>query len=361
MNRPSFGALLRGWMLPVIALLAANLIVFVAYTSPRWRSQRGIAGVVGGVQSARQRLEPRLQQARDTYGRVITAQRDLDVFYQDLITVGGASELMGMITDAAANAGILLDDASFQFVPVQELGIVQVGINVPVVGDYESVRVLLDELVELPVFLVVDGAGLSSILGNTAGGFDDKLRVELALSVFMEDAELAASGAQPTGAFAGSQLRGNVTLQDIQAAQRSDFEADADPEDLADALVARLTALPPLPVDAEALVLRLDKLERTRLIADPTRNLFAIVEPPPPPLVFEPQAEMVDPEPFLPVRLLGTMRVDGRWHASLADGDDLFVATTGDSLPNGVQVVEVGADYAEVRFGDDITRLILEG
>ena len=361
MSRPSFGTLLRGWMLPVIALLAANLILFVAYTAPRWRAQRGIAGVAGGVESARQSLEPRLQRARDTYGRVLMAQRDLDAFYQDLITEGGASELMAMITEVAADAGILFDDASFQFVLVPELGIVQVGISMPVIGDYESVRLLLDELGELPVFLVIDGVGLSTILGNMAGGFDDDLRVELALSVFMEDAELAASGGQPTGLFTGPQGRGNVTLQDIQAAQRGEVAADADPEELADALVERLAALPPLPVDPEALLLRLDKLGRARLIVDPTRNLFAIVEPPPPPLVFEPPPEMVDPELLLPVRLLGTMRVDGRWHASLIDGDDLFVATTGDSLPNGVQVVEVGADYAELRFDDELTRLILEG
>ena len=69
----------------------------------------------------------------------------------------------------------------------------------------------------------------------------------------------------------------------------------------------------------------------------------------------------VGPEVLLPVRLVGVLRIEGRWHASLTDERDLFVAEAGDRLPNGVEIIEVGADYADVMFDGERTRLSLEG
>ena len=313
-------------MLPVIAVLAVNLVVAASFTAPRWRARRGVAGVAGGIESARGHLEPRLQQAREAYGRVVTAQRDLETFYGDLVADVGGAELMTMLVEAASDAGILLDDAAFQFAPVPELGLVQLVINVPVVGDYESVRRLLDGLVGLPVFLIVEGIGLSAVPGSVPGGEGDLLRLELAFSVFMEDLEIPTGG---LASFGGPGVAAPVGEQQIVAGSQGVTE-DADPEEFADLLVERLAALPPLPVDPSALVLHLDRLEQTTSSTEPTRNLFAIVEPPLPPLVALPPFVEVDPEPVIPVRLLGIMRLDGAWHASLiSDDDELFVATAG--------------------------------
>ena len=92
------------------------------------------------------------------------------------------------------------------------------------------------------------------------------------------------------------------------------------------------------------------------------RNLFAVVLPPPPPEVVEDPAELlVEPEVALPVRLLGVLRFEGRRHASFTDDRDLFVAQAGDRLPNGVEIIEVGADYVDVMFDGERTRLSLEG
>ncbi len=358
MSAPRIAALLRGWMLVVIVVLAVNLVVATSFTVPRWRAQRGVAGAAGGIESARQRLEPRLQRARETHGRVVTAERDLETFYDDLVVDVSGAELMAMLVGAASDAGILLDDASFQFAPVPELGLVQLVISAPLTGDYQSVRRLLDGLVELPVFLIVEGIGLSAMPGGVPGGGGDRLRIELTLSVFMEDLEIPADG---LASFGGRGVAAPVTLRQIEdAAQR--VPENADPEDLAEVLVERLAALPPLPVDPSALIVHLDRLEQPASSRAPTRNLFATVEPPPPPPVARPPVVVPDPEPVIPVELLGVMRVAGVWHASLIDDDgELFVAAAGDSLSIGVQIVEVGADYAEIAFGDEVARLILEG
>ena len=99
------------------------------------------------------------------------------------------------------------------------------------------------------------------------------------------------------------------------------------------------------------------------ITAEPTRNLFSVVLPPPPPApVFEvPAQTFVEPEVVLPVRLVGVLRIEGSWRASLADEFDLFIAEAGDLLPNGVEVIEVGSDYADVMFDGERTRLSLEG
>ncbi len=174
----------------------------------------------------------------------------------------------------------------------------------------------------------------------------------------MEDLEIPAGG---LASFGGPGVATPIGAQQIVAGSQRLTE-DADPEDFADLLVERLAALPPLPVDPTALVLHLDRLEQPTSSSAPARNLFAIVEPPMPPPVALPPFVEIDPEPVIPVRLLGIMRLDGAWHASLiSDNDELFVATAGESLSIGVQIVDVGADYAEIAFGDEVARLILEG
>ena len=71
----------------------------------------------------------------------------------------------------------------------------------PVAGTYDAVRRLLNELVDLPVFLVVDGISLRSFADSTATAASRNgapVRVDLAISVFLEDPELVAATASTT-------------------------------------------------------------------------------------------------------------------------------------------------------------------
>ena len=357
MNRAPLRSLLNPLMALLVVLIVGNVGVFAAWTAPRWSSRLGAVGAAAGAEGIRGRVEPRLQLARDTYGRLARAESDLLAFRSRLITSAGGAALLGMLTDAGDTVGLDLDDATLQFGSIGELGVQQLAITLPVFGTYAAVRELLDELTALPVFLVVDGIGLQVRNDGMLAEGDDSIRVDLVISVFLEDAELAAAGGAivaPVDRRAAAAARGVDALRDAAAGD--------DPEEIADALISHLAALPPLPVDPRSLVVNLDRLETLPVSTEPVRNLFAIVLPPPPPVeIVEEPDEFVEPEPLMPVRLLGVLRIEGRWHASFADETDLFVAEAGDSLPNGVEVVEVGADYAEVIFDGERTRLILEG
>lgn len=358
------GAPLRSLMTPsmtvLVSVIVGNVIVLAAWTAPRLSTRFGVVGAAENIESARGRIEPRMQLIRDTYGRIGEAEADL-VSFRDQLTSGfEGSELLGMLGEVGRRVGIELDNATFQFAGIEELGVIQVGITLPVAGSYDAVRRLLDELAALPVFLVVDGISLQSIASAASGdepGGGASVRLDLAISVFFDDPELIAA-TTPTARRGDGERVGAREAELLRAAASGD-----DADEIADALLEQLAALPALPVSPESLVVHLERLEVPVSTAAPTRNLFAVVLPPPPPpaVVEDPEELFVEPEAALPVRLLGVLRIEGRWHASFTDDRDLFVAEAGDRLPNGVEIIEVGADYADVMFDGERTRLTLEG
>jgi len=361
MTRAPLKLLVGPVMLLAVAALIVNVVVSVAWTAPRWSAQRGIVGGAQSVETARQRVAPALRFARDTYGRLGGATDDLESFRSHLVTTMGGAELLGLLDGAGDDVGIDLDDTTLQYVALNELGVVQLGITFPVIGTYEAVRHLLDELAVLPMFLVIDGVGLQSFgpsAGPPAPGASQEVRVDLGVSVFLNDPEVAVVTAP--GALTSAR-RPLVSETDIAALRRA---ADSDdPEEIADAMIANLAALPVLPVDPESLVVRLDKLDTTTAPTDPRRNLFSVVLPPSPDPIFAEDApeDYVAPEPVLPVRLLGILLVEGRRRASLTDEDRVYVVEAGDRLPNGVEIAEVGTDFVAVIFENERTVLTLEG
>lgn len=362
MTRAPLKSLVGPVMLLAVVALVANAVVFAGWTAPRWSARLGVTGGAGGVADARRRIEPALRLARDTYGRLGRTDDDLAAFRARLVTTVGGAELLGLLDGAGDDVGIELDDATLQYVPLDELGVVQLGINFPVTGTYEAVRHLLDELIALPVFLVIDGVVLQTFAGSAnvappGASAAQMIRVDLAISVFLDDPGFAASAPPPPPPAPRRPLVSEGETARLRRASRAN-----DPDEIADALLANLAALPELPVDPASLVIDLDKLDTPVVFAAPRRNLFSIVLPPAPaPLIAEEPEVFVAPEPILPVRLLGVLRIEGRWHASVTDEDRVFIVEAGDSLPNGVEIIEVGADYAEVTFGDERTRLTLEG
>ncbi|MGD8331974.1 MAG: hypothetical protein PVJ49_21245 [Acidobacteriota bacterium] len=355
MRRVPLTALIGPLTVLAALVLVANVILFALWTAPRWSARLGVAGGGGGVAAARERIEPSLRVARTTYGRVDRAGKDLDAFRERLIVSVSAAELLGMLDSAGDGVGIDLDDATLQYVPLEELGVLQLGITFPVSGSYEAVRELLDELVELPVFLVIDGVGLQTFGAQSVGG--QAVRVDLAISVFLDDRE-TGSAPTPTPTQPARPVVGPRQIAALQSAVDG-----GDPSDIADAVIDVLAALPQLPVDPQALVVDLERLDTPVTTSPPSRNLFSIVLPraPEPEISEQPQINVAPPEPVLPVRLLGVLRIEGRWHASLSDEQHVFVVKAGDNLPNGVQIVSVGKDFVEVTYRDRTTRLNLEG
>jgi hypothetical protein len=238
-----------------------------------------------------------------------------------------------------------------------------------VAGSYEAVRRLLDQLVALPVFLVIDGVGLQTLGGTSSmpsgGATSQTVRVDLALSVFLDDSELTDATPSPTRGAAAGARRSAVSPNQIEALRQA-LDAN-DPDEIADTVVDALQALPSLPVDPASLQVELEQLETQPVSSAPQRNLFSVALPPAPapaPASVTPADQpevVVDPTPVLPVRLLGVLVIEGRWHASFADDMRVFVVEAGDTLPNGVEIIDVGKDYAEVSYNDQRTVLRLEG
>lgn len=356
MRRAPWKSLVGPVMVLIAVVLLANVVAFAAWTAPRWSARLGVVAAAS-VDDARQRIEPSLTAARGTYGHLSEAEDDLAAFRERIVTTVGAAELLAMFDAVGEDVGIDLDDATPQYVPIDELGVVQLGMTFPVTGTYAAVRRLLDELLALPVFLVIDGVGLQSFGASSAGG-GEMLEVDLAVSVFLDDPELASD------AFPTPDARPAVPPEraaHVTALRRA--VAGNDPGDIADAVLAGLEALPPLPVEPSSLIVEDDRLAATTARVEPGRNLFSVVLPPAPePAVPEQQPEtLAEPEPQLPVRLIGLVMVEGRWHASLTDELQVFIVEPGDELDNGVTVVDVGEDYAELSFRDQTTVLRLEG
>ena len=360
MRKTSPRAYLSGGVLLAVAVLLANLAAFGLWTAPRWSVSWGATGA-DRLQEVRQQIEPRLRQARATHGLVVAAEDDLRELRARLTSAAGSSDVMGMLTRAAGRAGIEIEDTTSQFDVIEELGVVQAAFFIPVAGSYRAIRELLDELDELPVFLVIDGVGLRA--GGAAGppGSRGDVRLELAASVFLPD--LRAGTELPAVTAPQAVSRGAASIAARAAERLHEARRGDDPEELAAAIVARLASLPPIPVAPEALIVHLERLEYQPPDSTPRRNLFAIVEPYRPPVETAPPdlVEPEPPEPSLPVQLRGVVIIEGRLHASLSDGVALFVVKAGDRLPNGVEILEVGADYVEVLFRDERTRLSLEG
>ncbi len=365
MRRAPIKSLVGPLMGLALTLVIANVVAFVAWSAPRWQTKWGVPGVgAASAEDVRRRVEPELQRLRDTYGRLRRAEQDVAEFRAHMTSLVGGSDLLGMLNDAGDSVGITIEDASFQFDPVEELGVARLGITLPVSGTYEAVRRLLDELLELPVFLIIDGIGLQTA-DQTAGALPygttgGTVRIDLALSVFVEDpqltAELASRSAPAARTVAGARESENLR----RAALGNDAGA------IADALIARLTVLPPLPVDADLLTVDMARLDTLPTIVAPSRNLFATVAPPAPPPVLEQSAQ--DPvvsEPPFPVRLVGFMflKEERAWTASVTDtaGLQIFIVQAGDRLPNGVEVIDVGDGYVELKLNERRVRLTQEG
>ncbi|MFQ5744616.1 MAG: GspMb/PilO family protein [Acidobacteriota bacterium] len=372
-NGPSghLGSRLRRWLvggfpgiLAIVALLLANLAAFGLWTLPRWRARSTSGSAAGQLEAARRLLQPRLLAARDSYGKVLTAENDLDSLADLIVSSGGGAELMGILQAAAREAGIAVESAAYQPAVIEELGLVELGIALPVEGSYRAVRRLLDKLTQGDDFLIVQSVALAPA---PQGSSPELLRVDLALSAFLPNPESLPLGAElaPTSDSrpAADSARGRRTVAASVAPAAT--VAAASPLSVAEALSARLASLPPLPVEPSDYELHLARLQRPTAAALTTsRNLFAFFRPAPPPSEERPAAVEEEPEeaePEIALRLVGVLQVGGHWYASLSDGDDIYVGAAGTRLTNGFEILEVGADYAEVAAGDLRARLTLEG
>ena len=348
MNAPHFNAVrLRALGLALVAL--ANVGVFWLLTLPAWNSSAAVGSAAQVSEQAHAALEPQLRRARRVYGRIVTAEDRLAELRRRVgETSGSVADVVSTLRAAVDAAGIRAERVTYETRPVTELGITQLQINLPVRGDYRDLRRFLDELLDGPMFLVLERVSASSA---SQGDVTGDLQLGLAASVFLD---VSGDGSQDAGGDAAGAG---------EPAAASSRPVAGDPVRQVEQLAGRLRALPPVPLPDEDFDLRLARLDgETPLPAVSSRDLFSFVLPRAPTadaLARQAAADNFVPPPVLPYDLIGVNRTIEGLLATLVDGDLVLVVREGELLPDGYRVVAIGTMHVTLEAGDVTTRISL--
>lgn len=348
-------AAVRPQLLALILLLVANITVLFIVTLPAYDRAAAAGTASRAGQQAHETLEPVLQRARLAYGKVLDAEAGLaDLRARVGASSGSVSEVVATLRAAIDAAGVSAGRIGYQPQPVEELGLVQLQVDIPVRGRYREIRKFLGGLIEGPAFLVVERIGVST---PSETDLARTLVVQLGASVFIDPGvadpdELAASGQEsPTSLASGAAMASAAAITAPDAVE------------LAQSLRQRLASLPPIPLPAGDFELHSERLDRPLPSAGATRrNLFAfarderavaatVIEP-------EPVDDFV-PEPVMPYQLLGITRTMDGLLATLSDGDRVHVLGEGALLPDGYRIVAIDLVATELQAGDRVVRLSL--
>jgi len=331
---------LRVPLLGLAFVAIANIVVFLLMTWPAWSSSAAVGSAVLVSEKAHAALEPQLRRARRVYGRIAAAEDGLAALRRRVgERSGSVADVVSTLRAAVDAAGIRAERVTYETQPVSELGITQLQINLPVRGDYRELRRLLDELLDGPMFVVLERVSASSPSQNDVTG---ELQLGLAASVFL-DSEAAARGAEAAVPDADAQFAAAIVPAGGAVSQVEE-------------LAERLRALPPVPLPDEDFDLRLAPLDaEVPPPAASSRDLFSFVAPRARSVAdFEREAALDNfvPEPVLPYHLIGVNRTSEGLFATLVDGDLVLVVREGQILPDGYRVATIGLMEVTLESGD---------
>ena len=332
-------SLVRPQLFGVMLLLVANLAVLLGVTWPRWSSSAAVDTASRQGVAAQAALGPSLERARCIYGRVLDAESGVTEL-RERIGGGAVSEVVSTLRAAVDAAGLGAVRIGYAVQPVPELRLIQLQIDLPLRGSYRQLRRFLDEVLAGPMFVVLERIGASTPSLNDPTG---QLLLSTTASVFVRAAD---DSAEPS------------------VIRASPIEVD-DSLALASSLAARLQALPPIPVSAEELELRLEQLDTPLPAKTQTRrNLFAFplqvtVAEPSPGEDLVALADQFTPDPVTPYQLIGVTRTHDGLLATLTGDDRVLLVRHGELLPDGYRVAHIDLASVELEAGDETTRLSL--
>lgn len=350
MNAAALMSALARPRIVAIALLAlANLIVLVAVTWPMLAaaSSSGARSRVG--QEAHDAIVPALENARRVYTPLLDAEAALAQLRADVTgRAGSVADMVSTLRAALDASGLEVDRINYQTQPREQLGLLQVQVELPVRGQYRQLRRFLSELIGAPLFAVIERVGAATPTRNDASG---DLNMSVTLSAFTAMPGQPASPAPDAG---GNDAASTPSVR------------TGDPARVARDLGERLRKLPPPPPAIAGL--RLADLQREPEPGGAAqRNLFAFAgafAPRPP--VRESVADSAPsvapdytPEPVMPWDLLGITRTLDGPRATLSNGTDVLLAREGEVLPDGLRVVRIDLEFVVIDAGNSRTRLRL--
>lgn len=327
----------RPWIVALALLAAVNLVILFALTLPRWRQARASGAAVRVNQQAQEIVGPALDRARRVYGRVQGAEQELVELRRRVASRSGSvSEVVSVLRAAVDASGLRAERISYEAKPLENLGLTQLQITLPVRGNYAQLRRFLDALLQGPVFAVVERIGVSTPGSSDPSG---QLLMNVVLSAFV-DGELTAPAERPNSGG------GDDSAQPLPA-----VTAGSDPVALAQTLRESLVGLPEIPLPADAFDVKLERLDvEPQNAAASRRDLFAFANLPASSRVSDAerererreQREARPPEPVNPYDLLGVIRTEDGLLATIADDARVYNVGAGERLPAGYRVTRVG-------------------
>lgn len=315
----------------VLLVAVANVGVLLWGTLPTWRASAAVGTAGAASQQAQAAIVPELDRARGMYGRVAAAEQEMISLRERIAASSGSvADVVSTLRAAVDAAGIRADRITYQTQPVPELGLNQLQVNLPVRGNYRDLRRFLDELLDGPMFVVLERVSASTPSQSDSTG---QLMVGLAASVFLDPSRSLARPVEDT-----------EVEPDVAAPAPP---AVVDPVAEVQGLVNTLRTLPEIPLTEAELYLALARLDETGDAAPASRrDLFSVVQQRPAEAVraIQRRRNRVDnftPEPVMPYDLIGVTRTGDGLRATLVDGDLVLVVREGQVLPDGYRVAAI--------------------
>ena len=176
----------RRLLVPALALLALNAIVFLAYTRPKAARQRDIAAHAVELRAEVAEERARVARVRERARTMTANTADVTRFYEAIGTKGSVLRLQEDIVALGRQLGLAIGNRSYTNETVKgSRGLTRFRITMPVSGSYRQVATFLRRIEEMRHFVTVDSITLS----EEAGAAGRSTNLNVVLSVYFQDEE----------------------------------------------------------------------------------------------------------------------------------------------------------------------------
>jgi Tfp pilus assembly protein PilO len=178
---------------PLFALVALNLGVYLAYTMPRSLQARSAAARASVLRDELERDRRVAAALRDRTDAMTTNRLDTDRFYARLGPKGTLAQVRAEITTLARELGLRVGSLSYNPDAVKGgQGVAQLQMKMDVAGTYHELAAFLDRLERSTYFVTVDQIQIGK--RNEAGG---EAGLDIALTAFYRVAGDGAAEERP--------------------------------------------------------------------------------------------------------------------------------------------------------------------
>jgi Tfp pilus assembly protein PilO len=161
----------RALVVPLITIVAINLVVLALAVYPLERSVAGDEARAGDVKLALADARRTERVANDTRASKQRADEDLKKFYADVLPASHAAArdmLYLQINTLGRETGLMVQDSSFEPERVEKSSLMRFRVDVSLTGNYANIKKFLYRLETASEFFVVEGVKLGQA-GQTQG------------------------------------------------------------------------------------------------------------------------------------------------------------------------------------------------